>query len=591
MADVLIVCVREDEPQAKALAEMFEAAGFSIGGAPSNDAGLRSSGAGVVVWSQASIRSRPFLDAAQRVINAHKAVVASLIEPPPPSSIGDSPAFDLSRWDGDPNDPALDPLFFAVDRMVNSARTAVTGGAGAAEAFDTPPPAPRSAPTPFREPPPSYREPQQSYREPSRSDPLDGEAEHWRAIRDSRDPADFMDYLSRYGPQGTFAEVAELRLKQLSSAGERPAARQPARPATPSRPAAPAALPPRFEPPPSARRAAEPMPRTRSEPPLPQRRAEAAPPPPSRRPPPERGFDRSDELHEPVRREGGAIRALILVILLGGGALIGGLYFGGGLGNTGGQAPQGEDVESVSGPPPVGEPADYAQSTGEADSVPLSQAVQEQSPERAAPSERSRQQQAAANPPPARAQQPASTSVRQPPQTQARQPPTSSPSTPALTPSTTTQAPPSSGPISLTPGSVSGPPQQIQPQPLTTSPASEEPSLEAATPTQTAASRPAPPPPGTVVWLARPSERRIAELYPQRALREGVGGRVVLNCTVLADLSTSCAVVSESPADEGFGRAALSAARAYRSRGTLSNGASAVGSTTRVTFNFRAPPR
>src|SRR5689334_25160057 len=65
MADVLIVCVREDEPQAKALAEMFEAAGFSIGGAPSSDAALRSSGAGVVVWSQASIRSRPFLDAAR----------------------------------------------------------------------------------------------------------------------------------------------------------------------------------------------------------------------------------------------------------------------------------------------------------------------------------------------------------------------------------------------------------------------------------------------------------------------------------------------------------------------------------------------
>src|SRR5574338_1134037 len=125
MADVLIVCVREDEPQAKALAEMFEAAGFSIGGAPAGEGALRSSGAGLVVWSQASIRSRPFLDAAQRVINADKAVVASLIEPPPPSSIGNSPVFDLSNWDGDPNDPALDPLFFAVDRMVNSARSAV----------------------------------------------------------------------------------------------------------------------------------------------------------------------------------------------------------------------------------------------------------------------------------------------------------------------------------------------------------------------------------------------------------------------------------------------------------------------------------
>src|SRR5215470_3038440 len=105
MADVLIVCVREDEPQAKALAEMFEAAGFSIGGAPSSDAALRSSGAGVVVWSQASIRSRPFLDAAQRVINAGKGVLACLIEPPPADSVNDSPAFDLTHWSGDANDP------------------------------------------------------------------------------------------------------------------------------------------------------------------------------------------------------------------------------------------------------------------------------------------------------------------------------------------------------------------------------------------------------------------------------------------------------------------------------------------------------
>src|SRR5512143_1343997 len=152
MADVLIVCVREDEPQAKALAEMFEAAGFTIGGAPSSDGALRSSGAGVVVWSHASIRSRPFLDAAQRVINADKAVVASLIEPPPPSSVGNSPAFDLSDWNGDPNDSALDPLFFAVDRMVNSQRAAVGATAAPPEpeyerpsTYDAPPSRPRSS--------------------------------------------------------------------------------------------------------------------------------------------------------------------------------------------------------------------------------------------------------------------------------------------------------------------------------------------------------------------------------------------------------------------------------------------------------------
>src|SRR6185436_15445431 len=173
MADVLIVCVREDEPQAKALAEMFEAAGFSIGGAPSSDGALRSSGAGVVVWSHASIRSRPFLDAAQRVINADKAVVASLIEPPPPSSVGNSPSFDLSDWNGDPNDPSLDPLFFAVDRMVNSQR-ASAGAPSVAEPEAYEPPPPRPAPSPRAPARPAS---------PPPGDVLQSESEHWRAIR------------------------------------------------------------------------------------------------------------------------------------------------------------------------------------------------------------------------------------------------------------------------------------------------------------------------------------------------------------------------------------------------------------------------
>ncbi|MEQ1492328.1 MAG: hypothetical protein ABL932_17430 [Terricaulis sp.] len=97
--------------------------------------------------------------------------------------------------------------------------------------------------------------------------------------------------------------------------------------------------------------------------------------------------------------------------------------------------------------------------------------------------------------------------------------------------------------------------------------------------------------PGSVVWSARPSQRRIADLYPRSALNDGIGGRVVLDCRVLGDLSVSCSIASETPSGSGFGRAALSASSSYRARATLSDGASSIGSSTRIAVNFQAPQR
>ncbi len=547
MADVLIVCVREDEPQAKALAEMFEAAGFSIGGAPSNDGALRSSGAGVVVWSQASIRSRPFLDAAQRVINANKAIVASLIDPPPPSSIGNSPAFDLSRWNGDPNDPSLDPLFFAVDRMVNSARVGTAPARD--ETYDSPPPA-RSAPrTPPPAPPPptAYRAP--PVVAPPPADPLSNEAEHWRSIRDSRNPADFMDYLSRFGPQGTFAEVAELRLKQLTGDQQRPAPRSEPRPEAPPRREA-AAPPPQRRP--------EPAPQLHRPDP-PSRRAEA----PRRMPPPDR-IDR--DLRDPPRNEGGALRAFILVALLGGAALAGGLYFGGGLGPAPDQA-----QESA-----IATPLDTPSST------PLSEETLGLESE-TAPSAAEQRQIAA------REEQRTAQQQREREQARARERERERELNRAAAPPATTtaaNAAPSSGPVPLNAPITSpdtGPSVPLTAPttaPATTTPASTTPPRP---PEQVRAAA------GTVNWVQRPSARRIADLYPQRALREGIGGRVVMDCVVQASLGVACTVASESPAGEGFGRAALNAASSYRAQSTLSDGSSAVGARTRLSVSFQAP--
>jgi TonB family protein len=547
MADVLIVCVREDEPQAKALAEMFEAAGFSIGGAPSSDGALRSSGAGVVVWSQASIRSRPFLDAAQRVINADKAVVASLIEPPPPSSVGNSPSFDLSDWNGDPNDPSLDPLFFAVDRMVNSQRA--SAGAPVAEeppAYEPPPP-PRASPPPRALARPSP---------PSSNDPLSSESEHWRAIRDSRNPADFMDYLARYGPDGAFSEVAELRLKQLTGASER------------GQPRPRIDTPQQRREPPSVRR----DPIVRPPPPPPRRmEAPASTPrryePPARQPsfdrPPPRGYNERPELRDPPKSAGGALRAIVLVALLGGVALAGGLYFGGGgLPDFGARTQTSSQTQE-----PASEPASTEPPSAQDSGTPLSEA--------AAPGR------ASVIPSAPRRDTP-------PPQRTASVEPRRDLNAAATIPNRVQPNSSSGGPISLV-GPQSNAPSSTQTQgPLAPlGPQTDVP------PTVLAANVPppvvTPQPPGAVRWATRPTSRRIADLYPDSAARLGVGGRVDLDCVVTQSLSLTCRIAAESPPALGFGRAALSAANTYRAQPALSDGSGAVGAHTRISVQFQAP--
>jgi hypothetical protein len=563
MADVLIVCVREDEPQAKALAEMFEAAGFSIGGAPSSDGALRSSGAGVVVWSHASIRSRPFLDAAQRVINADKAVVASLIDPPPPSSVGNSPSFDLSEWGGDPNDPSLDPLFFAVDRMVNSQRAS----AGATSAAEPEPPA--YEPPPPRPAPPPPRAPSRPASPPP-GDVLQSESEHWRAIRDSRNPADFMDYLARYGPDGAFSEVAELRLKQLTGAAERGQPR------------------PRMDGPPKHR---EPPPRrepsVRPPPPPPRRVMETPPPPAGRRyepprlqptfdKPPARGaYHERTELRDPPKSEGGPLRAFVLIAILGGLALAGGLYFGnGGLPNFGQDRTNSQSQEPASAPSleppsaPEGTGTSLSQLTTPSRPAPIQQPQQRREPQL--------EPQRVASTQPAR-----DVNAAAPPRTSA---PRTSNNTTSGGPislfgpqSNTSQAQGGAARTGAQNGAAPLGPQQDAPLPTSVAMNAPPPAVQA------------PAPQGVVRWTSRPTARRIADLYPDAAARQGVGGRVELNCTVTPSLGLTCGIASESPLGLGFGHAALSVANSYRVAPALSDGGGAVGTRTRIAVQFQAP--
>jgi hypothetical protein len=166
MADVLMVCVRQDVVRAKALAEMFLSAGFSIGDSHASDAALRSSAAAILVWSHASVRSASFRDASRRAIRTGKALIVNLISPSSrPARIGCSPIFDLSRWGGAPDDVVLGPLRHAVASMVKELRAQV---------------------------------------------------EHWRAIRHSDETSAFVDYLARYGLDAAFSDAAEQRLDEIA---------------------------------------------------------------------------------------------------------------------------------------------------------------------------------------------------------------------------------------------------------------------------------------------------------------------------------------------------------------------------------------
>jgi protein TonB len=273
----------------------------------------------------------------------------------------------------------------------------------------------------------------------------------------------------------------------------------------------------------------------------------------------ERGYERAD-LREPPREGGGAMRAFILIAVLGVAALAGGLYFGGGMPNFASSPPAQEEFANASAPPAYDaeEPASAEEIAG----VPLSDTTEPVQPRRT---------EVAARTPPDRSAPPAREEESQPPP-------------PPVTSWSANNG--QGGPVSLRPGDAAAPganPAPINPPPTqlaTTQPTSQPSVTRAATP---------PPPRGTVVWTQRPASRRYSEAYPSRALREGVGGRVELDCRVRANQTLACNVGSESPAGMGFGQAALTVAQSYRARATLSDGTSSYNAPARIVVQFQAP--
>lgn len=291
MAEVLLLCMRDDEEAAAILADLFYRAGFQTAGGAARPDELDACAVALICWSGASQRSTQMREAADRAAQSGKAMIARLDGHPLPPSLWRLPAFDLSQWSFAPEDPVLDGLYVAVERTVTRARDAATRMGRVATPAVEPPAAPRGQTV-------------------SGSD-LEAEASFWKRIQSSNDAADFLAYLDQFGPKGAFAELALLRIERLGGAAPKaqPAAARAQPKAEPAAPAGPAwtgwsvqpgaVRPPRFN---------EPAAETIDDR-LDRRQPDRRPldPPPPRRPEPPRHETPRQDLgrHDPGRRDVG----------------------------------------------------------------------------------------------------------------------------------------------------------------------------------------------------------------------------------------------------------------------------------------------
>lgn len=103
-------------------------------------------------------------------------------------------------------------------------------------------------------------------------------------------------------------------------------------------------------------------------------------------------------------------------------------------------------------------------------------------------------------------------------------------------------------------------------------------------PTGTGVPDSAPPTISNPHWLQTPHD--LARYYPAMALRRSIEGDVQLDCLVTTAGALQCAIVSETPANWGFGAAAIRIAQDYRMLPATRNGA-AVEARYRMRVPFR----
>ena len=91
-------------------------------------------------------------------------------------------------------------------------------------------------------------------------------------------------------------------------------------------------------------------------------------------------------------------------------------------------------------------------------------------------------------------------------------------------------------------------------------------------------------------WLRKPTAQDIANVFPKKALADGVGGRAVIGCDVTVEgFLQNCKVLSESPKDYAFGAAGLQITPQLRMTPMMRGGKPVPGGTVNIPINWGAP--